>query len=249
MGKVYLTGAGPGDIELLTIKALRVVQEADVIIYDRLANPDILKEAKEGCEFIYVGKEDGRHTLPQEQINEVIYESAMQYDTVVRLKGGDPLVFGRGGEEGKYLHDRGVAYEIIPGITSAISVPAYAGIPVTHRGVAVSFRVVTGHETPNKETSQIDWDSLGSDETVVFLMGLHNLKNIAKNLIKVGREATTPCAVISRGTTKEQKTVVGTLEDIYEKVKVAELPTPALIVVGKVVKLRDDLAWFEEANL
>ena len=249
MGKVYLTGAGPGDIELLTIKALRVVQEADVIIYDRLANPDILKEAKEGCEFIYVGKEDGRHTLPQEQINEVIYESAMQYDTVVRLKGGDPLVFGRGGEEGKYLHDRGVAYEIIPGITSAISVPAYAGIPVTHRGVAVSFRVVTGHETPNKETSQIDWDSLGSDETVVFLMGLHNLKNIAKNLIKVGREATTPCAVISRGTTKEQKTVVGTLEDIYEKVKAAELPTPALIVVGKVVKLRDDLAWFEEANL
>jgi len=246
MGKVYLTGAGPGDIELLTIKALRVVKEADVIIYDRLANPDILKEAKDGCEFIYVGKEDGRHTLPQEQINEVIYDSAMKYDTVVRLKGGDPLVFGRGGEEGKYLHERGVEFEIIPGITSAISVPAYAGIPVTHRGVAVSFRVVTGHETPNKETSQVDWDSLGSDETVVFLMGLHNLKNIANNLIKVGRDATTPCAVISKGTTKEQKTVVATLKDIYEKVKAAQLPTPALIVVGEVVKLRDDLAWFEE---
>ena len=246
MGKVYLTGAGPGDIELLTIKALRVVKEADVIIYDRLANPDILKEAKDGCEFIYVGKEDGRHTLPQEQINEVIYDSAMKYDTVVRLKGGDPLVFGRGGEEGKYLHERGVEFEIIPGITSAISVPAYAGIPVTHRGVAVSFRVVTGHETPNKETSQVDWDSLGSDETVLFLMGLHNLKNIANNLIKVGRDATTPCAVISKGTTKEQKTVVATLKDIYEKVKAAQLPTPALIVVGEVVKLRDDLAWFEE---
>ncbi len=246
MGKVYLTGAGPGDIELLTIKALRVVQEADVIIYDRLANPDILKEAKDGCEFIYVGKEDGRHTLPQDQINEVIYNSALKHDVVVRLKGGDPLVFGRGGEEGKYLYERGIEFEFIPGITSAVSVPAYAGIPVTHRGVAVSFRVVTGHETPNKETSQVDWESLGSDETIVFLMGLHNLKNIAKNLIRVGREASTPCAVISRGTTKEQKTVVGTLEDIYMKVKEEKLPTPALIVVGKVVRLRNELAWFGE---
>ncbi|SFV57015.1 Uroporphyrinogen-III methyltransferase [hydrothermal vent metagenome] len=244
MGKVYLTGAGPGDIELLTLKALRVVREADVIIYDRLANPDILKEAKDGCEFIYVGKEDGRHTLPQEQINEVIYDSALKYETVVRLKGGDPLVFGRGGEEGRYLKERGIEFEFIPGITSAISVPAYAGIPVTHRGIAVSFRVVTGHETPNKETSQVDWESLGSDETVVFLMGLHNLKNIANNLIRVGRDTTTPCAVISKGTTKEQRTVVGTLEDIYEKVKEAKLPTPALIVVGEVVKLREDLAWF-----
>jgi len=146
MGKVYLTGAGPGDIDLLTVKALRVVRNADVIIYDRLANADILKEAKSGCEFIYVGKEDGLHILPQDEINEVIYQNALKYETVVRLKGGDPFVFGRGGEEAKYLKERGISYEIIPGVTSAIAVPAYAGIPVTHRGVSVSFKVVTGHE-------------------------------------------------------------------------------------------------------
>ena len=137
MGQVYLTGAGPGDIELLTMKAFRVVKEADVIIYDRLANPDILKEAKNGCEFVYVGKEDGRHIMPQDEINETIYQCSQKYENVVRLKGGDPFVFGRGGEEAAYLHERGVGFEIIPGITSAISAPAYAGIPVTHRGVAV----------------------------------------------------------------------------------------------------------------
>ncbi len=246
MGKVYLTGAGPGDIDLLTVKALRVVREADVIIYDRLANPDILKEAKPGCEFVYVGKQDGRHTLPQDQINEVIYEKAMEYDKVVRLKGGDPLVFGRGGEEAKYLRERGVKFEFIPGVTSAISVPAYAGIPVTHRGVAVSFKVVTGHETPNKQHSQVDWESMKADETIIFLMGLHNLRTIAENLIKIGRPEDTPCAVISKGTTPEQKSVTGTLADIHIKVKDADIQTPALIVVGKVVELKKDLEWIEE---
>ncbi|WP_456431440.1 uroporphyrinogen-III C-methyltransferase [Nitratifractor sp.] len=242
---VYLTGAGPGDIELLTLKALRVVREADVIIYDRLANPEILKEAKEGCELVYVGKEDGKHTLPQDQINEVIYQKALQYDTVVRLKGGDPLVFGRGGEEAAFLKERRIAYEFIPGVTSAISVPAYAGIPVTHRGVAVSFRVVTGHETPNKAQSQVDWESMKSDETIVFLMGLHNLHNIVANLLRIGREADTPVAVISRGTTPEQRTVVGTLGTIVDRVREAALPTPALIVVGRVVELRGVLRWYE----
>ncbi len=248
MGKVYLTGAGPGDIDLLTVKALRVVREADVIIYDRLANPDILKEAKPGCEFVYVGKQDGRHTLPQDQINEVIFQKSQEYDSVVRLKGGDPLVFGRGGEEAKYLRDRGVEFEFIPGVTSAISVPAYAGIPVTHRGVAVSFKVVTGHEAPNKERSQVDWESMRADETIIFLMGLHNLSNIAENLIRVGRPKETPCAVISKGTTPEQKSVTGTLEDIHEKVKEADIQTPALIVVGKVVELKKDLEWVEESQ-
>jgi uroporphyrin-III C-methyltransferase len=243
---VYLTGAGPGDIDLLTVKALRVVREADVIIYDRLANPAILDEAKDGCEFVYVGKEDGRHTLPQDQINEVIYQKALEKETVVRLKGGDPLVFGRGGEEAAYLKERGIAYEFIPGVTSAISVPAYAGIPVTHRGVAVSFKVVTGHETPNKEHSQVDWESMKADETIVFLMGLHNLRNIAENLIRIGRDPQTPAAVISRGTTPEQRSVVGTLETIYDKVKAAAIPTPALIVVGRVVELREQLRWFGE---
>jgi len=244
MSKVYLTGAGPGDIDLLTVKALRAVEQADVIIYDRLANPDILLQTKEGCEFIYVGKEDSHHTLPQEEINEVIYQSALKYKNVVRLKGGDPLVFGRGGEEGIYLRERGIEFEFIPGITSAIAVPEYAGIPVTHRGITVSFRVVTGHESKNKDHSQIPWENYKSDDTIIFLMGLHRLKYICKKLIDIGKPADYPVAVISRGTTPDEKTVVGTLETIYEKAK--DLPTPALIVVGEVVRLREQLSWFEQ---
>lgn len=243
MGKVYLTGAGPGDIELLTLKALRVIQEADVVIYDRLANPDILKEAKSGCEFVYVGKEDGRHIMPQDDINETIYQNALKYENVVRLKGGDPFVFGRGGEEAIYLYDRDIKFDIIPGITSAISAPAYAGIPVTHRGVAVSFRVVTGHESPNKKVSQIPWENFKTDDTIIFLMGLHNLPQISQKLIEIGKSADYPCAVISKGTTKDQSVVIGTLENIVEKSK--DIPTPALIVVGRVVELRDQLKWFE----
>ena len=242
MSKVYLTGAGPGDIELLTLKAHRVIQEADVVIYDRLANPEILDMAKDGCEFVYVGKEDGRHTLPQDAINEVIYQNALKHNVVVRLKGGDPFVFGRGGEEASYLFSKGISFEIIPGITSAISVPAYAGIPVTHRGVAVSFRVVTGHESPKKKESQIPWENFKTDDTIVFLMGLHNLEKIATKLMEVGKPTDYPIAVISRGTTKDQKVVVGTLQNIVEKAK--DLPTPALIIVGKVVTLREQLAWF-----
>ncbi|MCF6172242.1 MAG: uroporphyrinogen-III C-methyltransferase [Campylobacteraceae bacterium] len=240
---VYLTGAGPGDIELLTIKALKVIKKADVIIYDRLANPEILKEAKNGCKFVYVGKEDGHHIMPQDEINETIYQNSLKHNAVVRLKGGDPFVFGRGGEEGGYLQEKNVKFEVIPGITSAISVPAYAGIPVTHRGVAVSFRVITGHESPNKKTSQIDWESFKGDDTLVFLMGLHNLSKISKKLMEIGKPKDFPCAVISKGTTKEQKTIVGTLENIVELSK--GIPTPALIVVGKVIKLREQLNWFK----
>lgn len=242
MGKVYLTGAGPGDIELLTLKALRVIKEADVIIYDRLANPDILEHAKDGCEFVYVGKEDGRHIMPQDEINEVIYQNGLKHECVVRLKGGDPFVFGRGGEEALYLQNRDVKFDIIPGITSAISAPAYAGIPVTHRGVAVSFRVVTGHESPNKKISQIPWDNFKTDDTIIFLMGLHNLPKISKKLIEIGKESDYPVAVISKGTTPEQSVVVGTLENIVDKTK--DVPTPALIVVGRVVELREQLKWF-----
>ncbi len=244
MGKVYLTGAGPGDIELLTIKALKVIKKADVIIYDRLANPEILKECKSGCEFIYVGKADSHHTLPQDEINELIYQNALKHEVVVRLKGGDPLVFGRGGEEALYLKERGIKFEFIPGITSAIAVPEYAGIPVTHRGITVSFRVVTGHEAPYKERSQIPWQNFKTDDTIVFLMGLHNLDKITKKLIEIGKPKDFPVAVISKGTTKDEKTVIGTLEDIYEKAK--DLPTPALIVVGEVVKLHKELSWWEK---
>ncbi len=244
MGKVYLTGAGPGDIELLTIKALKVVRKADVIIYDRLANPEILKEAKSGCEFIFVGKEDSHHTMPQEEINELIYQKALQHEIVVRLKGGDPLVFGRGGEEALYLKERGIKFEFIPGITSAIAVPEYAGIPVTHRGTTVSFRVVTAHENPNKGYSQIPWENYKTDDTIVFLMGLHRLKTIVEKLLEIGKPKDYPIAVISKGTTKEEKTVIGTLSDIYERAK--DLPTPALIVVGEVVRLHEKLSWWEK---
>ncbi len=239
MGKVYLTGAGPGDIELLTVKALRVVQEADVIIYDRLVNPDILKEAKADCECIYVGKEDKHHILPQDEINVLLYEKAQEHDVVVRLKGGDSVVFGRGGEEALFLAARGIEFTFIPGITSAIAVPEMANIPITHRGKSVSFRVVTGYEAPEKGYAQLDWHSFISDETIIFLMGLHQLKKISTELIAIGKPASYPVAVISRGTLEDEKVVVSTLENIYEEAK--DLPTPALIVVGEVVKVREAL--------
>jgi len=241
--KVHLLGAGPGDIELMTVKSLRLIKEAQVIIFDRLANPDILKEAPKDCEFIDVGKTDGKHPVPQDEINEIIYQAALKYDNIIRLKGGDPFVFGRGGEEALYLKERNISFDIIPGITSAISVPAYAGIPVTQRGVVSSFRVITGHEAKGKAVSQIDWDSFNTNETLIFLMGLHNIGTITNNLINIGKPKDYPVAVISKGTTIDQKVVVGTLEDIANKVK--GLPTPALIVVGEVVNLRDELKWFD----
>lgn len=240
---VYLTGAGPGDIELLTVKALKVIQNADVIIYDRLANSELLKEAKDDVELIFVGKEKGFHRVPQNEINEIIYQSALKYKNVVRLKGGDPFVFGRGGEEALYLKQRGIKFEIIPGVTSAISVPAYAGIPVTNRGVTPSFRVVTGHRKSSDNIADINWKSFIEDETIVFLMGLHNIELIVTKLLEVGKPKNYPCAIISNGTTKKQKVIVGTLEDIVEKSK--DAVSPSIIIIGEVVKLREDLKWFD----
>ncbi|MFW3411615.1 uroporphyrinogen-III C-methyltransferase [Aliarcobacter butzleri] len=242
MQKVYLTGAGPGDVELLTLKAVKAIQNADILIYDRLVNPEILELAKKECELVYVGKEDKKHTLPQEDINELIYQASLKYENVVRLKGGDPFVFGRGAEEALYLKQRGIKFEIIPGITSAIAVPAYAGIPVTHRGLTTSFRVVTGHENPKKKISQIEWETFLNDETIIFLMGYHNIEIISSKLLSLGKRKDYPCAVISKGTTTEQKVVVGTLEDIIEKSK--DLPTPVMIVIGEVVNLREQISWF-----
>ncbi|KLE03224.1 uroporphyrinogen-III C-methyltransferase [Aliarcobacter butzleri] len=242
MPKVYLTGAGPGDVELLTLKAVKAIQNADILIYDRLVNPEILELAKKECELIYVGKEDKKHTLPQEDINELIYQASLKYENVVRLKGGDPFVFGRGAEEALYLKQRGIQFEIIPGITSAIAVPAYAGIPVTHRGLTTSFRVVTGHENPKKKISQIEWETFLNDETIIFLMGYHNIEIISSKLLSLGKRKDYPCAVISKGTTTKQKVVVGTLEDIVEKSK--DLPTPVMIVIGEVVNLREQISWF-----
>ncbi|MCG3680591.1 uroporphyrinogen-III C-methyltransferase [Aliarcobacter butzleri] len=242
MPKVYLTGAGPGEVELLTLKAVKAIQNADILIYDRLVNPEILELVKKECELVYVGKEDKKHTLPQEDINELIYQASLKYESVVRLKGGDPFVFGRGAEEALYLKQRGIKFEIIPGITSAIAVPAYAGIPVTHRGLTTSFRVVTGHENPKKKISQIEWETFLNDETIIFLMGYHNIEIISSKLLSLGKRKDYPCAVISKGTTTEQKVVVGTLEDIVEKSK--DLPTPVMIVIGEVVNLREQINWF-----
>lgn len=242
MGKVYLTGAGPGDIELMTIKALKVVQNADVIIYDRLANSEILKEAKKDVKLIFVGKEKGNHRVPQDEINELIYQNALKYENVVRLKGGDPFVFGRGGEEALYLKQRDIEFEIIPGVTSAISVPAYAGIPITHRGITPSFRVVTGHRKSSDNIAKINWDSFIEDETIVFLMGLHNIELIVSKLLEVGKKEDYPSAIISNGTTKNQKVITGTLKDIVSKSKEAQ--SPAIIIVGEVVNLRNELKWF-----
>lgn len=242
MPKVYLTGAGPGDVELLTLKAVKAIQNADILIYDRLVNPEILELAKKECELIYVGKEDKKHTLPQEDINKLIYQASLKYENIVRLKGGDPFVFGRGAEEALYLKQKGIKFEIIPGITSAIAVPAYAGIPVTHRGLTTSFRVVTGHENPKKKISQIEWETFLNDETIIFLMGYHNIEIISSKLLSLGKRKDYPCAVISKGTTTEQKVVVGTLEDIVEKSK--DLPTPVMIVIGEVVNLREQISWF-----
>lgn len=245
-GKVYLTGAGPGDPELLTVKARRAIRQADVILYDRLVNETILQEAKKDVLLVYVGKEDGRHTIPQDQINEQLYTYALQYAKVVRLKGGDPLVFGRGGEEALYLSQRGIAFEFIPGVTSAIAVPAYAGIPVTQRGINTSFRVLTGHQAACPKCGKdhgFDAGALRENETLVILMGLHGLDKITQSLIKQGVDPTTPCAIIENGTLPTQRCVTATLETIVDASD--GMGSPAIIVVGETVKLHAQLGgWF-----
>jgi uroporphyrinogen III methyltransferase/synthase len=249
-GKVYLVGAGPGDPGLLTIKAKACLEKADVVIYDYLANEAFLDHADEKTELIYVGKKGGDHTLSQEEINRLIVDKAQQGLTVVRLKGGDPFIFGRGGEEAEELVRAGVPFEIVPGITSAIAVPAYAGIPLTHREYTSTVAFITGHEDPTKEKSNIAWDKLATSVgTLVFLMGVGNLQQIAESLTKHGRSPDTPVALIHRGTVPEQKTVVGTLQDIAERAQREGLKPPAIIVVGEIVNLRGQLNWFENKPL
>lgn len=249
-GRVYLLGSGPGDPGLLTIKGREVLGRADVVIYDYLANQVFLAYANESAELIYVGKKAGCHTMGQEEINRLIVEKARSGLTVVRLKGGDPFIFGRGGEEAQELVKAGVSFEIIPGITSAISVPAYAGIPLTHRDFTSTVAFVTGHEDPTKEKSNIAWDKLATGVgTLVFLMGVGNLLNIATKLIEHGRSPDTAVAVIYRGTVPEQKTLVGTLGNIAGKVKSGGMKPPAIILVGEIVALREELNWFENRPL
>ncbi|KGM94700.1 uroporphyrinogen-III synthase [Clostridium novyi A str. 4552] len=247
-GKVFLVGAGPGDYKLITLKGMECIKKADVIVYDRLANVRLLKNAKDDCEFIYVGKKSSNHTKTQDEINDIIVNKAKKGKVVTRLKGGDPYVFGRGGEEGEYLIKNGIEFEVVPGITSAIGGLCYAGIPITHRDYASSFHVITGHL--KEENKELNWKSIASLEgTLVFLMGISNLKNICTSLIKEGKDINTKVAIINWASTTKQKVVVGTLENIYEKAIKEKIESPSLIVVGEVVSLREKLNFFEKKPL
>ena len=246
---VYLIGAGAGDAGLLTVKAREILEVADVVIYDRLADEKILNYAP-SAKKIYVGKSPGQHTFKQSEINKILVDEAVENKIVVRLKGGDPFVFGRGGEEALYLRENGIDFEIISGVTSAVAVPAYAGIPVTHRGVATSFAVVTGHEDPTKPESNIHWKELANGvDTLIFLMGIANLPKITAKLIDAGLSKNTPAAVIRNGTKPSQKVLVTTLENAAADVEREKLQPPAIFIVGDVVNLREKLNWFDNKIL
>ena len=248
--KVYLVGAGPGDPELITVKGRRCIEDADVIIYDYLSSPTLLKHASDTAEKIYVGKKGGDHTLSQDEINALIVQKARSGATVCRLKGGDPFIFGRGGEEAEVLVKKAIAFEVVPGVTSAVAAAAYAGIPLTHRRLTATLAFVTGHEDPDKEQSGIDWESLARGiGTLVFFMGVKNIADIARKLIAHGKPTDTPAALIRWGTTPAQQTVTGTLDNIAERVQKAGLKSPAITVVGEVVQLRQTLKWFEKRPL
>lgn len=247
---VYLVGAGPGDPGLITVKGLACLQKADVIVYDRLVSPALLRQAPRGCEMIDVGKSPQQHALPQKAINALLAEKALAGKVVVRLKGGDPFLFGRGGEEAEALAAAGVPFEVVPGVTSAIAAPAYAGIPVTHRDHTSTFAVVTGHEDPTKADSSLDWQKLATGvDTLVCLMGVGNLPQIVVKLIEHGRDPQTPIAIVQQGTEARQKTVTGTLADIVEKAREADIKPPAVTIVGEVVSLRERLRWFDTKPL
>ncbi|NVM26065.1 MAG: uroporphyrinogen-III C-methyltransferase [Desulfobacterales bacterium] len=249
-GIVYLIGAGPGSPDLITVKGRKCLQKADVIVYDYLASESLLSLAGEDAETIYAGKKSGRHSMSQEEINNLLIEKAKEGLTVARLKGGDPFIFGRGGEEAMELSRAGITFEIVPGVTSAVAVPAYAGIPLTHRGYSSTVCFITGHEDPTKEESSINWSALSeSSGTLVFLMGIGNLEKIARKLIDGGRPSDSPVVVIGNGTMPNQRTITGTLANISKKVKDADLTPPGVIVVGDVVNLRGHLNWFESRPL
>lgn len=240
-GKVYLVGAGPGDPDLVTLKAKRLIEEAEVVLFDRLLSSEILGWASEDAEMIDVGKLPGRHKLSQDEINDLLVEKGNEGKIVIRLKGGDPYIFGRGGEEGLALAEAGVPFEVIPGVTSAISVPARAGIPVTHRGIATAFTVVTGHEEPGKDRN-LDWEALAKvGGTLVVLMGVSRLRENTSALLRGGLSPQTPAALIERGFSAEERMVAGTLGDIVDRAKEADVQSPAILVVGEVVRLSEKL--------
>ena len=248
---IYLVGSGPGDPGLFTIKGVRCMEEADAVVYDRLAPEALLKHAKPEAESIYVGKRPGNPTMSQGEINDLLVELGRAGKTVVRLKGGDPYIFGRGGEEALALVEAGLPFEVVPGVTSGVAAPAYAGIPVTHRNVSTSVVFVTGHEDPTKGRSDVDWARIAKGaDTLVLYMGVGRLKEISTELVAAGRSPETPVACVRWGTIPEQRTVTGTLEDIAERVAEADLKPPAITVVGDVVALREaGLDWYERRPL
>jgi uroporphyrinogen III methyltransferase/synthase len=247
MGKVYLVGAGPGDPGLLTIKARDLISAADCVVYDYLVNPEMLAHAKPRAELIYAGKRCGKCAMKQEEINHLLVAKASEHPMVVRLKGGDPFVFGRGGEEAEALTDAGVEWEIVPGVTAGAAVAAYAGIPLTHRGLSRSVAFVTGHEDPNKDSPLTNWEQLALGvDTLVLFMSVNRIGEIAERLIRHGRRPGTPVAVICRGTYDSQQTHESTLAEVGQLVARRHLRPPAIIVVGEVVRLRERLQWFVE---
>ncbi|MCY9137530.1 uroporphyrinogen-III C-methyltransferase [Peribacillus frigoritolerans] len=245
-GKVYIVGAGPGDPDLITVKAIKCIAEADVILYDRLVNRELLLYGKPGAEYIYCGKAPGIHCVPQEGINQLLISKSMERKTIVRLKGGDPFIFGRGGEEAEVLAKHGIEFEIVPGITSGIAAPAYAGIPLTHREWGSSFAIVTGHCVTGKPDN-INWHHLTHGvDTIVIYMGMKNLPYICKQLGSCGMKPETAIAVIEQGTTGFQRTITGTIESIVAIVTREQVANPAMIVIGEVVNLSEKLSWFSE---
>lgn len=250
-GKVYLVGAGPGDPSLITVRGKRLLERAEVVVYDYLASKKLLKHAPADAELIYVGKKGGvKHTHSQEEINQMLVDHALAGKTVVRLKGGDPFIFGRGGEEVEELFAAGAPFEIVPGVTSATAAATYAGIPITHRDYTASVAFLTGHEDPTKKSSNIDWSKLATGAgTLVVYMGIKNLPIIVENLVKHGRDPKTPVAVVRWASTPEQRSVVGTLETITEVVQNADIRPPSLIIIGEVVKLRSTIDWYEKRPL
>jgi uroporphyrin-III C-methyltransferase/precorrin-2 dehydrogenase/sirohydrochlorin ferrochelatase len=246
-GEVYLVGAGPGDPDLLTFRALRLMQKADVVVYDNLVSKPILEMARRDAERIYVGKKRNDHTLPQEEINELLVRLAKQGQRVLRLKGGDPFIFGRGGEEIETLAEHGIVFQVVPGITAASGVASYAGIPLTHRDHAQSCIFVTGHLKDG--SMNLDWEQLARPrQTVVVYMGLHGLETLCAELVRHGMPAGTPIAIVQQGTTQQQRVVTGTLASLPKNPEVAELHAPTLIIVGGVVTLREKLSWFKREN-
>ena len=249
-GKVFLVGAGPGDAGLLTIKAARCLERADVVVYDYHLNAQVLGFVRSDAEFIYAGKRGGHHTMGQEEINATLIDRAKAGHTVCRLKGGDPFVFGRGGEEASALAEAGLEFEVVPGVSSSVAAPAYAGIPLTHRKVSSSFAVIPGYEDATKQGSFIDWEKLATGVgTLVFLMAVKNVEELVQKLIENGKSPETPVAVIRWGTRPEQKTITGVLSEIAALMKQTEIRPPAVMVVGEVVRLREKLKWYETKPL